>query len=173
MQSFPTRALGLCFLATCLRARKGCLLSCWAALEACPRCFLGGPDACRREADFGRPLSGRLGARYLVLFSERRRPLLVRQCPRLTRELLLLTRRHPQLARRHLYSRAKILYSQASVLYTHAGVLYSHSGFLYSHARFFYSHARLFVMSKNTRGFAGGSRATRPCVHFKSLCAVN
>jgi len=150
LQSFPTRALGLCFLATCLRARKGCLLSCWAALEACPRCFLGGPDACRREADFGRPLSGRSLSRPLFrapapssrtpVSSTHTRassthtpasstrtpaPLLARENIILTSQRPLHARRRPLLAfRLPLLARALLLFTRALIRYVeeHKGI---------------------------------------------------
>ena len=78
------------------------------------------PSSVSTRSGFWPTLSGR----SLVLYSQRRRRLLVRWCPRLARALLLLTRRHPQLARRHpLLARANIILTRQRPLLARALLL--------------------------------------------------
>jgi len=144
------------------------------------------PSSVSTRSGFWPTLSGR----SLVLYSQRRRRLLVRWCPRLARALLLLTRRHPQLARRHpLLARANIILTRQRPLLARALLLITRRLSLLAtsiaapasstrmpasstRTRASSTHTRASSLRRRTPGNSPGVAAQRAPVFILSLCVL-
>jgi hypothetical protein len=145
------------------------------------------PSSVSTRSGFWPTLSGR----SLVLYSQRRRRLLVRWCPRLARALLLLTRRHPQLARRHpLLARANIILTRQRPLLARALLLITRRAFSLlatsiaapasstrmpassTRTRASSTHTRASSLRRRTPGNSPGVAAQRAPVFILSICVL-
>jgi hypothetical protein len=144
------------------------------------------PSSVSTRSGFWPTLSGR----SLVLYSQRRRRILVRWCPRLARALLLLTRRHPQLARRHpLLARENIILTRQRPLLARALLLITRRLSLLAtsiaapasstrmpasstRTRASSTHTRASSLRRRTPGNSPGVAAQRAPVFILSLCVL-